>query len=171
MDILQNKTDAHSRRNNSQRYAHQETLGASVNVWRKETTVYQEATEACLESKKPTSVEMESEAEHEEVLKEEAAVEAYGALKERYGDRHLAVGRRQQLKKRSQGDGGSRKKLAAARRGMTRRAIPAPRMGHGRQGPGRDNVARGTLKGRTFGKRHRAQPEWNNGIRNRGLKE
>jgi hypothetical protein len=35
----------------------------------------------------------------------------------------------------------------------------------------RDNVARGTLTGWTFGKRRRAQPECNNGIRNRGLKE
>jgi ABC-type enterochelin transport system substrate-binding protein len=72
-------------KNNSQRYAHQETMRASVNAWRKETTAYQEATEACLESKEPTSVEMKCEAEHEEVHEEETAVEAYGALKERMG--------------------------------------------------------------------------------------
>jgi hypothetical protein len=35
----------------------------------------------------------------------------------------------------------------------------------------RDNVAKGTLKGWTFGKRNRAQPEYNNGIRNRGIKQ
>jgi hypothetical protein len=33
--------------------------------WRKETTACQEATEACLESKKLTTLEVESEAEHE----------------------------------------------------------------------------------------------------------
>jgi hypothetical protein len=81
-----------------------------------------------LESKEPTTVQRESVAVHEDVLKEEVAV------KERYVDRHLAVGWHRQIQKRSQGIGGSRKKLAAARRGMTRRAIPAPRKGHGRQG-------------------------------------
>jgi hypothetical protein len=101
-----------------------------VNAWRKETTAYQEKTEATdLEANREG---IESEAEHE-VRKDKAALETYGALKERYGDRHLAVGRRQ-LKKRTQGDGGSRKKLAVARKGMTRRAIPAPRKGHGGQG-------------------------------------
>jgi hypothetical protein len=36
---------------------------------------YFEKTEACLESKDPTSLEVESEAEYEEVPKEEAAVQ------------------------------------------------------------------------------------------------
>jgi hypothetical protein len=54
---------------------------------------------------------------------------------------------------------------------MTRRAIPAPRKGHGRQPPGKDNVARGTSIGRTFGKRHRAQQEGGNGIGDQDLKE
>jgi hypothetical protein len=34
-------------------------MGTSVNAWRKETTAYHEATEACLESKEPTSVSTE----------------------------------------------------------------------------------------------------------------
>jgi hypothetical protein len=42
--------------------------------------------EACLESKVPTSVEIESIAVHKEVLKEEAAVNTVRALKTRYGD-------------------------------------------------------------------------------------
>jgi hypothetical protein len=58
-----------------------------IRSWRKEVT------EACLESKEPTSVEVESLAVHEEVLKEEAAVETFRAMKERYEDLYLDVGR------------------------------------------------------------------------------
>jgi hypothetical protein len=53
---------------------------------------------------------------------------------------------------------------------MTRRAVPAPRKGHSRQGPCKDDVACGTPKGRTFGKKCRGQPECNNGIKDIGLK-
>jgi hypothetical protein len=53
-------------------------------------------------------VQMKSAAVHEEVPKEEAAVETIGALKKRYGDWHLAVGCRRQPTKRTQGDSGSR---------------------------------------------------------------
>jgi hypothetical protein len=41
----------------------------------------QEATEACLESKEPISLETEFMAEHEEVPKEKASVETFEALK------------------------------------------------------------------------------------------
>jgi hypothetical protein len=37
--------------------------------------------------------EMQSKVEHEEVPKEEVTVETLGALKKRYGDWHLVVGR------------------------------------------------------------------------------
>jgi hypothetical protein len=60
-------------------------------------------------------------AEHQEAPKQEAAVETIEALQDRCGDRHLAVGRRRQPNKRTQGDGGSRKKLAAACRRTTHR--------------------------------------------------
>jgi hypothetical protein len=79
--------------------------------------------------------ENEAMAKHKEVPKEEAALEIIGALKDRYGDRHLAVGRRRQPKKRTQGDGGSRKKLATACRQMTRLAGRARHKGHGHKGP------------------------------------
>jgi hypothetical protein len=92
------------------------------------------------------------------------------ALKKRRRDRHLAVGRRGKPKERTKGDGGSRKKLVATCRRMTRRAILARRKGHGRQGQGQDNVVRGTQKGRTFRKRHRAKPKRINGITNRGAR-
>jgi hypothetical protein len=74
-------------------------------------------------------------AEHQEVPKEETAVETIGALEDRYGDRYIAVGSRRQPKKRTQGDDGSREKLVAARRRMTRRAIPARRKGRSHEGP------------------------------------
>jgi hypothetical protein len=113
---------------------------------------------------------MKSEAVHDEGPKEEAAEETVRGLKEPSGERHIAVRRLGLLQKRTKVNGGSRKKLAAACRGMTRRAIPARRKRHGRQGPGKDNVRKGNSKERTFGKRFLAQPECNNGIRNRVLK-
>jgi hypothetical protein len=105
-------------------------------------------------------------------------VETFGALKKRHGNRHIDVRRRGQPKKRTKVDGGSRKKLAAARRGMTRRAGVARSRGRDHKGPTveqrrrkkrtRDNVASGTSKGRTFGKKRRAQSESSNGIQDRG---
>jgi phage protein D len=140
---------------------------AEMTAWRKETTACQEGTGACLESKEPTSLEIESVAVHEEARKEEAAVKPIRALKKRHGNRHLVVGGRGQAKKESQGNGGSRKKLVAACRGMIRSAIPARRKAHGRQ----DKVARETPKGRTFRKTRRAKPEGITGIRNQGSKQ
>jgi hypothetical protein len=67
------------------------------------------------------------------------------ARKEQYGDQHLAS--RRQLKKRTQGNCGSQKKLAAACRLMTCRAGTAWHQGHNRQGPGRENVVQGAPKG------------------------
>jgi hypothetical protein len=74
-------------------------------------------------------------------------------LEDRYGVRHLVVWCHRQPKKRTEGDGGSRKKLAAARRRMIRRAGTARRKVRGRKGP---TVEKRRLKG----------PECNNGIRN-----
>jgi hypothetical protein len=82
----------------------------TVVVWREETKAYPEKQEANPE-------EMKSVAEHQEV-----GVKTVRALKDRYGDLHLAVGCRRQLQKRSQGDGGSRKKLDVACSGMNRHA-------------------------------------------------
>jgi DNA repair exonuclease SbcCD ATPase subunit len=55
-----------------------------------------ETMEACLGETEATNLEaspeeIEFEAEHEEVPKKKDAVETFGALKERYGDWHLAV--------------------------------------------------------------------------------
>jgi hypothetical protein len=55
---------------------------------------------------------MKSVLEHQEVPKEEAAVETIEALEDRYGNQHL-VGCRGWLKKRIKGHDGSRQKLVA----------------------------------------------------------
>jgi hypothetical protein len=128
--------------------------------------------EACLGK---TAMDLEANPEekksvvvHEEVPKEEAAVETFGALKEKYRDRHIAVRHRGQPRKRNQGYCGSRNKLATACRRMTCHAIPVRRKEYGHQGEGQDSVARGAPKGRTFWKKRRAQPECDNGIKDRG---
>jgi hypothetical protein len=68
-----------------------------VNAWiadmkdgRKETMACQEKTKAQLECEEPTSVDMEPEAEHQEVPKEEAAVLPVGELRKRRRDWNLA---------------------------------------------------------------------------------
>jgi hypothetical protein len=42
--------------------------------------------QACLERKGPTSLEVESEAKHKEVFKEEATEKTFRALKKQHGD-------------------------------------------------------------------------------------
>jgi hypothetical protein len=70
-----------------------------MRAWRKEMMSDQEATEAYPEKMVANPDEVKSVAVHEEVPKEEAAVETFQALKEWYEDRHLAVRRHCQLKK------------------------------------------------------------------------
>jgi hypothetical protein len=94
-------------------------------------------------------------AKHKLIPNEETRVETIGALKDWYGDWQLAAGCHQQLKKWTQGDGGSRK-LAAARKWITRRAIPARHKGRGHKG--------------LMIKRRRKDPECNNGIKNWGTR-
>jgi hypothetical protein len=82
---------------------------------------------ACLGKKEPIDLEanpedIECEAVHEEVPKEEVTVKNARALKKWHGDRHLAVRRCSQLRKWTQDNCGSRKKLAATNRGMIHRA-------------------------------------------------
>jgi hypothetical protein len=64
---------------------------------------------------------------HEEVSKEKAAMETFEVLKKQYGDRYIAIGRRP-------GRWWVPEMFVAVRRGLTGRAIPAPRKGHVRSG-------------------------------------
>jgi hypothetical protein len=178
MDIHLARTEANQEEIIVKMDTHQESMRASINAWRKETTACQEAMEACLDSKEPTSLEVVSEVEHEEVPKEEAAVKTVGALKKRHLDRHLAIGHRGQPKKQTQGNGGSWKKLAIICRKMTHQAGVTWHKGRGHKGPTveqrrrknwtTENFTRGTPKARTFGKKRRVPPECNNDIRDRG---
>jgi hypothetical protein len=68
-----------------------------------------EKVEGCLGKAKAMNMEarpgeIEFEVEREEIPMEEATVETFGALKEQYKDGHLAVIRRDQLKKWTQGN-------------------------------------------------------------------
>jgi hypothetical protein len=78
--------------------------------------------------------EVEVIAENQEVPNEEVAVETIRALEDQYGDQHLALGHCQQLKKRTQGNGGFQQKLAAAQGQLTHHAIPASHKEHGHKG-------------------------------------
>jgi hypothetical protein len=66
--------------------------------------------------------EKEAVAKYHEIPNKEVAVEIIAALEDRYRDRHLATSCSRQPKKRTQGDGGSQQKLAAARERLT--AVP-----------------------------------------------
>jgi hypothetical protein len=92
---------------------------ANMRDGRKEVIACQETTEARLEYKEPTLVDMESEAEYQEVPKEEAEVKSSGAVKKRHRGWHLAVGCHGKPKEPTQGNCGSQRKLAATSRKMT----------------------------------------------------
>jgi hypothetical protein len=142
---------------------HKERMAIMRPYWRE--------TKACPEKLEAIPEDIESESDHQEILKEEAAVKPFGALKKRHGDWNLSVGRRQKPKERSQDNGGSRNKLAAACKGTTCRAGVARNKGHSRQRQGQDDKVQGTSKWRTLGTRRREQPECNNGISERGLEQ
>jgi hypothetical protein len=112
----------------AQMKVHHEEIMAIMGADRGKTKAYPEKREAIPE-------EMKYVAEHQEVPKEEAAVDTIGAPEDQHGDRRLAVRRLGQPKKQTHGDGGSRKKLAAARRRMTHHAVSARRKEGSHKGP------------------------------------
>jgi peptidoglycan hydrolase CwlO-like protein len=75
--------------------SHAETM-AEMKTLRKEMQAHREATENYREKMEPNAEKMKFVAEQPE-----AAVEAIGALEDRYESWHLAVGRRSQPKKRT----------------------------------------------------------------------
>jgi hypothetical protein len=70
--------------------------------------------DAWLEKMEANWEEKEALEKQRDVPKEYAIVETIEALEDQYGNQHLAIGCRWQPKKRAQGNGGSRQKLAAA---------------------------------------------------------
>jgi hypothetical protein len=85
---------------------------------RKERTACQVTTEAWLECKEPTSVNMAFEAEHQVFPKEAAAVRSSKAMKKRYRGRNVATEHHQKPKERTSGNCGSLKKLTVINRKM-----------------------------------------------------
>jgi hypothetical protein len=127
--------------------------------------------ESCLVKTEATYLEANpeetgSDAEHKEVPEEDVAVKPVGVLKMQHGYQNLVTERCQKSKKRTQGNVGSWKKLAAACRWITCHAIPAQ---HKEQC--QDSVARGAPKGRMLQRTQQTCQEGSNGIRNRGVKE
>jgi hypothetical protein len=90
-----------------------------------ETTVCHEATEADMEKIGPESGMMQSVAEHQEVPREDAAVMPVRGLRKQRRGRKQAAGRREEPEKLNRGMCGSREKLAAACRKVSRRATVA----------------------------------------------
>jgi hypothetical protein len=79
----------------------------------------QEVMEACLVKMETNRDKMWSEVVNGEVLEEEAAVQAFGAVKKWQRGWHVAAGCCGKLKDWTQDNYGSQKKFAAACRGMT----------------------------------------------------
>jgi hypothetical protein len=96
--------------------ADDEKMMAKLDVHHERTMGCQETMEARLECREPTSEE------HREVLKGRAAMETGIAPSKRHRGRNLAAGRRGEPKELTRGDCGSRRKLAAACRKVSRRA-------------------------------------------------
>jgi hypothetical protein len=149
---------------------HQETMMAEMRAGHEEMMAmlgaHHERSMACLGNTETTDEEMDSETGNKEVPKEDAVVKPVEGRKKRQTGRNLAEERRQKPKD------GSRRKLAATRRGTNRRAKVARRKGNVvGENRTRDNVVRGTPKGRTLERRQRAQEQCDKGIRKRDVKE
>jgi hypothetical protein len=88
-----------------------------------------------LSKRKKATTEMTNVAAHPEDSNGTTREETIGATEDRSRDRRLAVRRRGRPEKRTQGDCGSRQKLAAAPGRLTHRALPACRKGRSHKRP------------------------------------
>jgi hypothetical protein len=82
--------------------AHHERMIPKVDAWIK-------GKEACVGKLEANPEKSDAVVEHREVPKEKAAVKPVRTLKKRHRNRHLAAWRHWKAKKRTQGNGGSRK--------------------------------------------------------------
>jgi hypothetical protein len=153
-----------------------------------------------MECEEPASVEMKPEVAKQEAPREDAAVMPVRRLRKQRRGRKQAAGRCEEPKKLNRGICGSREKLAAACRKVSRRAAVAWRkinvfrkiLTHGSCGLRKEVTAARMKITRRAGHRSKRQnkaddereirkerteqngrwrgPEWNNDIRNRGLK-
>jgi hypothetical protein len=97
--------------------------------------------------------EIGSDSEHREVPEEVVAVKSSGTMKKRHRDRHLAGGHCGKPKELTRGDRGSRRKLAAACRKVSRRAAVAWHSRNMVRECMRAKVERGIRRVRTLGER------------------
>jgi hypothetical protein len=74
---------------------------AEMRAWQKQMKTCLQKIDACLKSKEPTPEETANAGADLEVPNEQATVETIGALKDLYGDHHLAIGRCWQLTKQT----------------------------------------------------------------------
>jgi hypothetical protein len=151
----------------AERKAYQEDL---MNMMEGILTGKQDKMDACQETE-PDPGTMQYVGEHQEVPKEEAAVMAVGGLRKRRRDQTLAMRRHQKTKGRIRASRELWKKLAVSRREMTHRAKVAWRRGHDRKRYDQDNVAPRTPKKWTSRMGRWQGMEYNNGIRDRGLRQ
>jgi hypothetical protein len=111
-------------------------------------------------------VDMESEAEHWEVLKEKVAVKSSGTIKKRLRGRHLAVGLRGEPRELCRGDSGSRRKLAASCKKVSHRVRVAWRKRNiVRDKWTRAKAERGIRRVRTLMERLRTRHEGRHGVK------
>jgi hypothetical protein len=89
-----------------------------IRTWQKEMKANGEVSEVYPEKTEANPEEMKSAALHEEVLKEESAVEMYGALIKRNENQH-----HRKLKKQAQGNRGVPQEVGCICTGMTRHAV------------------------------------------------
>jgi hypothetical protein len=120
---------------------------AEMKDGREEMTACQEKRKAYPEIMEPTSLEVESEVEHEEVLKEGATVKSVGTLRRQHGSQKLTTGCHGNSKEQPWGNCGSWKKLATAHKGMTCCAGMAWHKVHVRKSQTRNKAGQGTLGG------------------------
>jgi hypothetical protein len=162
--------------------AHHEEMMAGIKRMNATLRACPEKMEACLEEKKESTLEeTETVAEPEEVPERATKQETSEAAEDRTGEQRRAVGCSGRLKTRTKRDGRLRQECAATVGRPTRRFVPALRKEGLRKGPGKecrsgirrpgrtfrsridgrslkqrqikDNVVRGTAKGRTCEKK------------------
>jgi hypothetical protein len=81
-------------------------INAGQDAWMEEMKADREAMEAYPENMEGSPEDTESIAVHEDIPKEEAAVQPVRALKKRHGDRRLVLRHRGKLKEQTEGNGG-----------------------------------------------------------------
>jgi hypothetical protein len=114
------------------------------------------------------SAELEAVAVHRRVPVEDVILKPVGGRKKRHGGRHVAAGRRGEPKELTRGDCGSRRKLTAACRMVSRRA----RVAWDRRNIVREyikaKVERGIRRVRALRERVRTRHEGRKGIKDLG---